>query len=166
MKGVVLNRVGVIGYFRVVFCPKQSQGFKPSVPVPYPDTWVKCPPPPRRKSKLIVTTNNIAQLSCLFIACWHVYSSFTNKSVKQPISDGNERHEQRSAKTTTPDLIWQLAENPLRRRFTNVRLKYITDWNMKLEHSAIRWTHSWAAEWQTCWTLPQPTCKMHNLEEQ
>ena len=40
-----------------------------------------------------------------------------NKSVKQPISNGNERHEQRSAKTTTPDLISQLAENPLWGRF-------------------------------------------------
>ena len=35
MKGVVLNRVGIRGYFRALFCPKQGQGFQPSAAALY-----------------------------------------------------------------------------------------------------------------------------------
>ena len=36
MKGVVQNRVGILGYLGL-FCPKQGQGFKPSATALYPN---------------------------------------------------------------------------------------------------------------------------------
>ena len=46
MKGVVLNRAGISGYFRTVFCPKQGQGFKPSAAALHSNADQVPPPPP------------------------------------------------------------------------------------------------------------------------
>ena len=45
MEGVVLNRVGIIG----LFCPKQSQGFRPSAAPIHPNKGQVTPPPPPRE---------------------------------------------------------------------------------------------------------------------
>ena len=46
IEGVVLNRVCILG----IFCPKQGQGFKPSVAHLYPNIGRVPPPPPSDKT--------------------------------------------------------------------------------------------------------------------
>jgi len=46
LKCVVLNRVGILGYFRAFFCPKQGQGFKPFAAALHPNMGQVPPHPP------------------------------------------------------------------------------------------------------------------------